>query len=130
MDAPANRSPGPADRRRRRGSWRGGLVTGEGSTVSDDIPMMLSNREYVVRASAVERIGVPTLNAINAGQDLNLTPAGAGSDPRLVSRIEQLSSAIRDMQVTNVSGNTIVAPNPEAVPGELTRQARRQRWLN
>ena len=45
----------------------GGLITGAGTGTSDSIPAMLSNGEYVVRAAAVKKIGVPTLSAINRG---------------------------------------------------------------
>lgn len=45
----------------------GGYVAGPGTGTSDSIPAMLSNSEYVIRASAVRNIGVPTLNALNRG---------------------------------------------------------------
>ena len=45
----------------------GGYVAGPGTGTSDSIPAMLSNGEYVIRASAVRNIGVPTLNALNRG---------------------------------------------------------------
>lgn len=45
----------------------GGFITGAGTGTSDSIPAMLSNGEYVVRAAAVKKIGVPTLSAINRG---------------------------------------------------------------
>lgn len=47
---------------------QGGIVYGSGTSTSDSIPAMLSNGEYVVRAAAVRKIGLPTLNAINAGR--------------------------------------------------------------
>ncbi|WP_279010867.1 tape measure protein [Synergistes jonesii] len=43
----------------------GGYISGPGSGTSDSIPAMLSNGEYVVRASAVERLGVPFLDRLN-----------------------------------------------------------------
>lgn len=46
----------------------GGIIYGPGTSTSDSIPAMLSNGEYVVRAAAVRKIGLPTLNAINAGR--------------------------------------------------------------
>lgn len=58
----------------------GGYVAGPGTGTSDSIPAMLSNGEYVVRASAVRKIGVPALNAINAGRgfaDGGVVDAGA-----------------------------------------------------
>jgi TP901 family phage tail tape measure protein len=45
----------------------GGPVFGPGTSTSDSIPAMLSNGEFVVKASAVKRIGVPTLNQLNNG---------------------------------------------------------------
>lgn len=49
------------------GAATGGLITGAGTGTSDSIPTMLSNGEYVVKASSVRRLGVGYLNAINNG---------------------------------------------------------------
>ena len=46
----------------------GGFISGAGTSMSDSIPAMLSNGEYVIRAAAVRNIGVPTLNALNTGR--------------------------------------------------------------
>ena len=43
----------------------GGYISGPGTGTSDSIPAMLSNGEYVVRASAVQNVGIPTLDKIN-----------------------------------------------------------------
>ncbi len=43
-----------------------GGVKGPGTSTSDSIPAMLSNGEYVVRASAVSEYGLPFFDAINA----------------------------------------------------------------
>lgn len=45
----------------------GGFLRGPGSSTSDSIPAMLSDREYVVSAKGVSNIGVETLDAINKG---------------------------------------------------------------
>ena len=45
----------------------GGYLRGPGSTTSDSIPAMLSDKEYVVSAKGVQHVGVDTLNAINNG---------------------------------------------------------------
>lgn len=45
----------------------GGLIEGPGTPTSDSIPVRLSNGEYVVRASMVDKYGVPFLEAINKG---------------------------------------------------------------
>lgn len=54
------------------GSWgdgraTGGLISGPGTSTSDSIPAMLSDGEFIVRAAAVDRIGVHALHRINSG---------------------------------------------------------------
>lgn len=44
----------------------GGLITGPGGPTEDRIPAMLSNREYVVKAAAVEKYGVGFFDRANA----------------------------------------------------------------
>ena len=46
----------------------GGNVSGPGGPRDDLIPAMLSNGEYVIRASSVSKYGVNMLNSINAGR--------------------------------------------------------------
>ena len=58
----------------------GGYITGPGTGTSDSIPAMLSNGEYVIRSEAVDRIGVGTLNAINAGQIPRFADGGSVGD--------------------------------------------------
>ena len=58
----------------------GGYITGPGSGTSDSIPAMLSNGEYVLRSSAVDRIGVGTLNAMNAGAIPQFAEGGSVGD--------------------------------------------------
>ncbi|MGA1812766.1 phage tail tape measure protein [Frondihabitans sp. 4ASC-45] len=45
----------------------GGQVRGPGSSTSDSIPTLLSNGEFVVKASSVQKYGLGTLAALNAG---------------------------------------------------------------
>ena len=47
------------------GHASGGYISGPGGPTSDSIPAMLSNGEYVMRASAVKRLGVGRLDAMN-----------------------------------------------------------------
>lgn len=70
----------------------GGYVAGPGTGTSDSIPAMLSNGEYVINASAVRRIGVWNLDALNQGR----VPSGMGSSGRtaLSSNITLQVSAI------------------------------------
>ena len=46
----------------------GGAIYGAGTATSDSIPAMLSNGEYVIKAAAVKRLGVPFLDALNQGR--------------------------------------------------------------
>ena len=46
----------------------GGYISGPGSWTSDSIPAMLSNGEFVIKASAVSKYGIPMLESINAGR--------------------------------------------------------------
>jgi len=41
------------------------LVQGQGTDTSDNIPALLSPKEFVVRAAAVRAIGVDNLNTLN-----------------------------------------------------------------
>lgn len=52
----------------------GGWIRGPGTGTSDSIPRMLSNGEFVVRASQAQRFG-PLLEAMNSGRKLS-TPSG------------------------------------------------------
>lgn len=54
----------------------GGYIAGPGTGTSDDIPAMLSNGEYVIRANAVKTIGVDTLNKLNQADRLGFAAGG------------------------------------------------------
>lgn len=58
----------------------GGLITGPGTGTSDSIPTMLSNGEFVIRSAAVDRIGLQTLEAINAGRVPEFANGGSVDD--------------------------------------------------
>lgn len=45
----------------------GGYVRGPGGTKGDKIPALLSDKEYVINAEAVKKIGVKNLDALNGG---------------------------------------------------------------
>jgi hypothetical protein len=51
----------------RRMLGSGGYLRGPGSSTSDSIPALLSDREYVVSAKGVSSVGVDTLDMINRG---------------------------------------------------------------
>ncbi len=52
-----------------------GYVMGPGTTTSDSIPTMLSNKEYVVRAWAAKRIGIDNLNRMNSTGSMGADPS-------------------------------------------------------
>lgn len=56
----------------------GGYVSGPGTGTSDSIPALLSNGEYVIRAAAVQRLGIGTLDKINRADKM--------TDPALVGK--------------------------------------------
>nr|DAZ15034.1 MAG TPA: Tail tape measure [Caudoviricetes sp.] len=64
---------------------QGGFIAGPGTGTSDSIPAMLSNGEYVVRAAAVRKIGVPTLNALNRGRTHFAEGGYVGKEPAATS---------------------------------------------
>lgn len=67
----------------------GGHITGPGTGTSDDIPIMASNGEFMMRAAAVQGLGVGTMNYIN--QYGKLPPAYATGG--LISSEKYLSNS-------------------------------------
>jgi hypothetical protein len=49
-------------------SAAGGYISGPGGPTEDKIPAMLSNGEYVIKASSVNKYGANMMNSINMGQ--------------------------------------------------------------
>ena len=73
-----------------RANAAGGYISGPGTGTSDSIPAMLSNGEYVLRSSAVDRIGVGVLDAMNAGA------------------VPQLVGGSEESALTVSGGNTVI----------------------
>lgn len=101
----------------------GGLITGPGSSTSDSIPAMLSNGEYVVRASAVSAYGVDFLNSLNQQRVSFDTRVQAqpiqtgGSDSQIVylsPEDRQLLRAAIDRPVNLYTENTKIAQSANA----------------
>lgn len=78
---------------------RGGLVTGAGSTTSDSIPAMLSNREFVLNAKTVQRVGVDQLQRINAGG--SPTPVGGNTYNIYGPGVDEVADAVALRNRTN-----------------------------
>ena len=47
----------------------GGAIRGKGTGTSDDVPIMASNGEFMIKAKAVKKIGIEALEALNAIAD-------------------------------------------------------------
>lgn len=60
----------------------GGPVVGPGGPTDDAVPAMLSNGEYVIRASSVKRYGLAFLDAVNSGRAVGLRRGGRANRPR------------------------------------------------
>jgi hypothetical protein len=63
---------------------KGGLVPGSGSGTADDVPAMLSSGEFVMKQSAVQRIGANNLSHMNMGGSVQRFAAGGKSEPTTV----------------------------------------------
>lgn len=55
----------------------GGAIRGPGTGTSDDVPIMASNGEFMIKAAAVKKIGLPVLGALNEIAD---TPSEEADD--------------------------------------------------
>jgi tape measure domain-containing protein len=71
----------------------GGAVNGAGGPTDDKIPAMLSNGEFVMKASAVDKLGVGFMNRINAG----MAPEGFANGG-LAGQLDQIDSQIAETQ--------------------------------
>lgn len=104
----------------------GGYVTGKGTGTSDDIPARLSNGEFVMKAAAVDKIGVPTLNAMNAGMQPTSSLGNDKGQAALLDALRQLAANMPD------SGDQIVvhgAVDPIATAEEIVRTKRANKYL-
>jgi TP901 family phage tail tape measure protein len=74
----------------------GGLIKGKGTGTSDEIPAMLSNGEYVIKADVVAKHGVSAFDAINYGgvQPQNYyATGGVVGDDKLKQKADELKKA-------------------------------------
>jgi hypothetical protein len=53
-----------------QGFATGGYITGKGTGTSDDIPIMASNGEFMIRQAAVSKLGLVALNYMNKTGEL------------------------------------------------------------
>jgi hypothetical protein len=105
----------------------GGLVQGAGTGTSDDILARLSDGEFVMSAAAVDKIGLPSLRAMNAGMQ---PTASMGNDKGQA----ELLAALRDLAAAQAqaSGDTITvyeSTAPRQTADEILRVKQANRFL-
>lgn len=117
----------------------GGPVSGPGSGTSDSIPARLSDGEFVVRAAAVQAVGVNTLHAINRGMrvpaingmsiprfaDGGLVKTGSGSNGvDLNIGVDMAEGLVLKHLSSKAAGKIVVShvgSNPKAVQKAIQR---------
>lgn len=94
------------------GHATGGFIRGAGTSTSDSIPAMLSNGEFVVKASAVRKYGIGFLNAVNNGNFAQLNiPVAHFADGGSVAYSNASESTARGMKDFATSIGTQVSTN-------------------
>jgi uncharacterized coiled-coil DUF342 family protein len=100
---------------------QGGFVAGPGTATSDSIPAMLSNGEFVVKASAVGAYGVDFLNAINqqkvgsfTSNSLSVGGASTSTVAYLSPEDRALLRAVIDRPVNLYTENAKIASSANA----------------
>ena len=102
------------------GMWAdGGRVTGPGGPTDDRVPAMLSNGEYVVRASQAAKF-MPVLESINSGKPLKFSEGGLVS-PSANEMPKRVSSRKNGNEGSN--GPTKFEIN---IQGDVSEQTRRE----
>lgn len=96
----------------------GGLISGPGSGTSDSIPAWLSNGEFVMKASAVSRLGLPLLNQLNNGATVNR-----------MSRFADGGAVGRTVSDTGRGNSTQVSVNVQAGTGAGGFDKQDASWL-
>ena len=86
----------------------GGFVQGPGGPTDDKIPAMLSNREYVINAKAVERIGVSNLDALNYGN----VSVGRGAFMSRTAAQSLMNDATFQQVASRYAGGGVVKGSP------------------
>ena len=100
----------------------GGFVSGPGTSTSDSVPAMLSNGEYVMRASAVGTYGVDFLNAMNqqkvgsfaSGGLVSGGSAGGSTVAYLSPEDRSLLRAVIDRPINLYTDNAKIASSANA----------------
>ncbi len=97
----------------------GGYVSGPGTATSDSINARLSNGEYVIKASAVNRIGVKNLNALNNGLPGFAEGGLFGKIADAIDPAEWLKKTADKLLSAVPGGDTVVGKLARALPGKV-----------
>jgi TP901 family phage tail tape measure protein len=92
------------------GKAAGGLISGPGTGTSDSIPTMLSNGEYVIKASTVKQFGTKMFDNLNAGSLPIFAGANSLSTPRFAS-----VGSIASVNQSSVAPRQAAAPSSNSV---------------
>ena len=95
-----------------KGFATGGHIRGPGTGTSDSILARLSNGEFVVRRAVVDSLGLPFLNALNAGMVPAFAEGGAVGGGRPVT--------------LNIGGEAFALTAADGVVKNLTRYSRQK----
>lgn len=76
----------------------GGLVSGEGTSTSDSIPVMVSNGEYILNAASVRTLGAGYLDSLNSiGLGVPLQTSSAVSDTMgIIKELQDLKRTVAE----------------------------------
>jgi len=108
---------------------QGGPIYGAGTATSDSIPALLSNGEYVVRASAVKQYGVEHFDALNAQRF-----AGGGlaeairKDPTLRNLTSPLGT--RQRMLDTATAQLGISEGFDPKTGEGNNVTKYSKWIN
>ncbi|HTG09108.1 MAG TPA: hypothetical protein VK635_34300 [Bradyrhizobium sp.] len=98
----------------------GGVIRGPGTSTSDSIPAMLSDKEFVVNAKSVQQPGIlPLLHAINSGGPLR-SVNGPMSVPQFAGGGQVSGSARQTHKIVNVLDPSLLGDHLATAAGETS----------
>jgi len=98
------------------GAATGGYMRGPGTTTSDSIPAMLSDKEYVVKAAAVSKYGVGTMDAINS---MRFAAGGYVGPTATTAATSSFGNTVRLDKATIRALGREIATRPNVLDGQI-----------
>jgi TP901 family phage tail tape measure protein len=95
------------------GFYSGGKVSGPGTATSDSIPAMLSDGEYVIRASSVSKLGLDFLNFVNKNGEI---PGFFTGGPIIADRISSKKPAPQSSSKPSSNIRAAMASDKKSTP--------------